>query len=166
MLQGSRVRLRPLRAEDAPVLARLAADPSVSRWWPGVDEDKVHGYAASTEREHSLAIEADGQVVGLAQFWEEDDPEYRHAGIDLFLGAPYQDRGLGSDTVRTLARHLFRDRGHHRLVIDPAADNTRAIRTYEKVGFKRVGVLRRYERTADGGWRDGVLFDLLDDELG
>ena len=80
----------------------------------------------------------------MIQYCEETDEEYRHAGIDLFLGAPYHDRGLGTDAVRTMARHLIDDRGHHRLTIDPAAHNERAIRCYEKVGFKRVGVMREY----------------------
>jgi len=67
--------------------------------------------------------------------------------------------------VRTTARHLGRDLGHHRIAIDPAADNARAIRCYEKVGFRRVGVMREYGRDADGVWRDGVLLDLLASEL-
>jgi aminoglycoside 6'-N-acetyltransferase len=67
--------------------------------------------------------------------------------------------------VRTIARHLIRDRGHHRITIDPAAENERAIRCYARVGFRRVGVLRRYERGADGSWHDGVLMELLAEEL-
>jgi aminoglycoside 6'-N-acetyltransferase len=67
--------------------------------------------------------------------------------------------------VRTLARYLIDIRGHFRLTIDPAASNTRAIRTYEKVGFKPVGVMRKYERGADGTYHDGLLMDLLADEL-
>ena len=86
-------------------------------------------------------------------------------GIDLFLGAPWQGRGLGVDTVRTLARHLLAERGHHRLTIDPGADNAAAIRCYERVGFRRVGVMREYWRDGDGVWRDGLLMDLLADEL-
>ena len=113
----------------------------------------------------AFAVEHDGEVVGLAEIWEEPEPDYRHAGIDLFLGAASQGRGLGADTVRTLARHLIRDRGHHRVTIDPAAENERAIRCYERVGFKRVGILRQYERLADGRRRDGLLLDLLADEL-
>ncbi len=62
--------------------------------------------------------------------------------------------------------HLVHDRGHHRLVIDPAADNEPAIRCYTAVGFRPVGVLRRYERNVDGaGWHDGLLMDLLAEEL-
>jgi aminoglycoside 6'-N-acetyltransferase len=58
-------------------------------------------------------------------------------------------------------RHLIEDRGHHRLTIDPAAANERAIRCYAGVGFRPVGVLRQYERDDDGGWHDGLLMDLL-----
>jgi aminoglycoside 6'-N-acetyltransferase len=68
--------------------------------------------------------------------------------------------------VRTLARHLVHDRGHHRLVIDPAADNAAAIACYAAVGFRPVGVMRQYERDIDGdSWHDGLLMDLLAGEL-
>ena len=94
-----------------------------------------------------------------------DEPEYRQAAIDLFLSEQAQGRGLGTDAVRTLARHLVHDRGHHRLTIDPAVENAAAIRAYEKVGFRAVGVMREYWRLPDGEWRDGLLMDLLAREL-
>ena len=58
-----------------------------------------------------------------------------------------------------------RRREHHRLTIDPAADNAAAIRCYKKVGFRPVGVMRRYEQGAEGTWHDGLLMDLLAEEL-
>jgi aminoglycoside 6'-N-acetyltransferase len=65
-----------------------------------------------------------------------------------------------------MARYLVDERGHHRLVIDPAADNVAAIRCYSSVGFRPVGVMRSYERDVDGcGWHDGLLMDLLAPEL-
>ena len=75
---------------------------------------------------------------------------YRHANMDIFLDPAVHGRGVGTDAVRTLTRHLVRDRGHHRLVIDPAADNVAAIRCYAKVGFRPVGVMRQYEQGPDG----------------
>jgi aminoglycoside 6'-N-acetyltransferase len=90
---------------------------------------------------------------------------YRHAGIDLFLMTSYQGRGLGTDAVRTLAGYLIHERDHHRLTIDPAADNVAAIRAYEHVGFRPVGIMRSYERGPDGTWHDGLLMELLADEL-
>jgi aminoglycoside 6'-N-acetyltransferase len=164
-LRGEQVVLRPLRAEDAPRLAELAADPEVARWWPGLDETELLEKAAGKPDEGFFTVLHDGETIGLVQYWEEADPDYRHAGIDLFIGARYQDRGLGTDAVRTIARHLVHDRGHHRLTIDPVAHNARAIRSYEKVGFRPVGIMREYQREPDGTWRDGLLLDLLASDL-
>jgi aminoglycoside 6'-N-acetyltransferase len=99
------------------------------------------------------------------QYSEEATPMYRHAGIDLFLDPETHDRGIGREVVRRVAEHLVNERGHHRLVIDPAADNEAAIRCYAAVGFRRVGVMREYERGPDGTWHDGLLMDLLAGEL-
>ena len=104
-------------------------------------------------------------MIGSVQYYEETDPDYRHAGLDIFLGTGWQGRGLGPEALRILARHLVDERGHHRLVIDPAAANERAIAAYRRVGFTPVGVMRLYERGADGSWHDGLLMDLLADEL-
>jgi len=64
-----------------------------------------------------------------------------------------------------VARRLIEEDGHHRITIDPAADNEHAISAYEKVGFRRVGTMRRYQRMSDGTWIDGLLMELLADEL-
>ena len=117
------------------------------------------------EGTETFVIEHDGQVAGAIQWHAEEEPDYRHAGIDIYLDPALRGRGLGTDAVRTLARHLIVDLGHHRLVIDPAADNAAAIRCYSKVGFRPVGLMRRYERGLDGTWHDGLLMDLLADEL-
>jgi len=72
---------------------------------------------------------------------------------------------MGADAVLTLSRYLIDERGHHRLVIDPAADNSAAIKCYAKAGFKPVGVMRRYEKGNDGSWHDGLLMELLAEDL-
>ena len=165
-LRGDRVVLRPLEEGDVDRIVELGADPEVERWWRGLTHEHVLQKArGEDEGVVVFAIVVDGEVAGMIQYYEELDEEYRHAGIDLFLGTPYQGRGLGTDAVRTMARHLIHDRGHHRLTIDPAAHNERAIRCYEKVGFKRVGIMREYWLDPDGVWRDGLLLDLLAREL-
>ena len=105
-------------------------------------------------------------IGGFIQYGEEETPAYRHASIDIFLDPAVHGRGIGRDAIWILAHHLIHERGHHRIVIDPAADNAAAIRCYAAVGFRPVGVMRRYERDADaGGWHDGLLMDLLAEEL-
>jgi len=165
-LQGEHVRLRPAVPGDVPELARIRATPEVLRWWRGGD-DMVASVAEDLAEEGSetFVIEHEGRVAGAIQWRAEDEPDYRHAGIDIYLDPALHGRGLGTDAVRTLARHLIADHGHHRLVIDPATDNAAAIRCYSKVGFRPVGVMRRYERGLDGTWHDGLLMDLVADEL-
>jgi aminoglycoside 6'-N-acetyltransferase len=164
--RGERVLLRPLEADDVPAVTEIQAQPSVARWWGPPDDKELRGKAAGTDESTVFAIEVEGEVVGLIQFHEEDEPRYRSAGIDLFVGEDAQGKGIGVDAIRTLARHLVEDRGHHRLTIDPAAENKAAIRAYEKAGFRPVGIMRRYEREPEGDrWYDGLLMDLLGDEL-
>jgi aminoglycoside 6'-N-acetyltransferase len=165
LITGVRVRLRPAVAEDADAFRRILATPEVSRWWGGDPEQGLAELMHPDDDTRVYAIELGGVTVGLIQYYEETDPMYRHAGIDISVHPDHHGRGIGSDAVYALARHLIEERGHHRLVIDPRADNEVAIRTYRKVGFRPVGVMRRYERAADGTWRDGLLMDLLADEL-
>ncbi len=112
-----------------------------------------------------FVIEHGGEVVGWIQWSSEEEPDYRHASIDVYVDPTVHGQGLGTDAVRTMARHLIVDHGHHRLEIDPAIDNYAAIRCYTKVGFRPVGIRRRSERGPDGSWHDGLLMDLLADEL-
>jgi aminoglycoside 6'-N-acetyltransferase len=151
--------IRPLAQDDAAELRRIHATPEVRRWWGPPDE----GFPLTDEPEATrLTIEVDGSIAGMIQFSEELDPKYRHAGIDLFLEPALHGRGLGTEAVRRVVRELVEDRAHHRITIDPAADNAAAIRAYEKTGFRTVGVLRRYERDVDGdGWHDGLLMELV-----
>ncbi len=142
-------------------VAEIQAEPGVARWWGLPDEAQLRRQAEGVEDEKAFAIETDGQLVGLIQYYEENEPDFRYAGIDVFLTERVHGLGLGTDAVRTLARYLIHERGHHRLTIDPAAENAVAIRTYEKVGFRAVGIMREYWRSPDGTWRDGLLMDLL-----
>jgi aminoglycoside 6'-N-acetyltransferase len=165
-LHGAMVSLRPAATEDIPALARIRATPQVSRWWRG-EADMVSEVAADLADSEAitLAVELDGRVVGAIQWSAELEPDYRHAGIDIYLDPSVHGRGAGSDAIRTLARHLIVGEGFHRLIIDPAADNVAAIRCYSKVGFKPVGIMRKYERGSDGTWHDGLLMDLLAEEF-
>jgi aminoglycoside 6'-N-acetyltransferase len=112
-----------------------------------------------------FVIVADGEVVGLVQYGEETEPDYRHASIDIYLSARVHGLGLGTEAVAVMAAYLIDALGHHRITIDPSAANVAAIRAYTKAGFRPVGLMRRYERDADGEWHDGLLMDMLADEL-
>jgi aminoglycoside 6'-N-acetyltransferase len=156
--------LRALEAGDAAELLRILQTPEVARWWDEPDE----GFPLTDDPGATrLVIEVDGAVAGLIQFSEEVEPKYRHASIDLYLDPALHGRGLGTNAVSAVVRHLIDERGHHRITIDPAAANLAAIRAYEKAGFSRVGIMRRYERdVGGGGWHDGLLMEYVAGEAG
>jgi aminoglycoside 6'-N-acetyltransferase len=165
-LSGPRVTLRPGREPDAVGLHAILAEPGVARWWGEPDSVQVIlRELRGTDTSALLVIEIDGQVAGGIQYHEEDEPMYRHAGIDIYLGDRFQGKSSGPEAVGLLARFLFEKRGHHRITIDPAAANSRAVRCYAKVGFRPVGILRQYERGPDGKFHDGLLMDMLAAEL-
>jgi aminoglycoside 6'-N-acetyltransferase len=162
ILSGRRVTLRRATPDDTALVTSIRHEPEVERRWGVLEEGELVEFLRD---EKTFVIEAEGQVIGAIQYDEENDPMYHRAGIDIFLTTARHREGFGSEAVRVLARHLIEDRGHHRLTIDPAADNAAAIRAYEKVGFRPVGVMRSYERGPDGTWHDGLLMELLAHEL-
>jgi aminoglycoside 6'-N-acetyltransferase len=162
-LEDDSLALRPLEDRDLGLLVAIVTAPGVREWWGTVeDRERLRGDLANGGS--AFAIEVDGALAGWLGFNEETDPDYRHAGLDIFLAPPYQDRGLGRGALGLAAGWLMRERGHHRLTIDPACHNKRAIRAYAAVGFRPVGVMRRYERGADGKWHDNLLMDLVSDD--
>jgi aminoglycoside 6'-N-acetyltransferase len=155
-LRGPRVLLRPQVPEDLPVLNEIVRAPGVAEIW---------GPNPEMDDQDAFTIFVDSEIAGWLGWYEESDEMYRHAGLDIFLAPRFQDRGLGREALRLGARWLIEERGHHRLIIDPAAHNARAIATYAAIGFKPVGVMRKYELGPDGEWHDGLLMDLLAEEL-
>ena len=158
-IEGERLALEPVRPEHAERLRELRTAPEVAPWWNPPPE----GWPLEAEPDLcKLALVVDGEVAGYVQFWEEHDPTGRHADVDIFLGPDAQDRGLGTEAMRAIVRHLIEDRGHHRITLSTAVDNARAIHVYEKLGFRRVGVMRKAAlRHGSGEWEDELLMELV-----
>jgi len=164
VLQGRRLWLRPARDDDLDGIVDVLSDPTVERWWGRADRAHARLDLLEDPAIETLAVELEGELIGIVLLSEELDPDYRHASLDISLKSAHHGRGLGREALALAIEHLIRDRGHHRVTIDPAAENEVAIRCYTGLGFQPVGIMRRYERTPEGGWRDGLLMDLLADE--
>lgn len=165
-LPGPRLLLRAGAPGDAAQLHRIRCEKSVGRWWGAADaEEEIDAELRGESDEVLFVIEVEGHVAGSIQYLEENEPDYRHASIDIYLSELFQGLGLGAEAIAVLAAYLVDERGHHRLTIDPAVANEGAIASYVRVGFRPVGVMRQYERDPDGSWRDGLLLDLLASEL-
>jgi aminoglycoside 6'-N-acetyltransferase len=155
------VRLVPVAAEHRARLDELREAPEILRWW----QERRDGWLDDEPDVFKRAILLGDELIGYLQWYEEPDPMYRHASVDLFLDPAFHGRGLGTAAVRLVCTQLIDERGFHRLTIDPAAENEVAIACYSNVGFRPVGVLRRYERDRFGVFKDGLLMELLADEL-
>src|SRR5580704_2260770 len=118
-LDGSRVRLRVASRADVAALLPIRQSPEVYAYWRGGDD-----LAAAIEEDLDepgstpYVIERAGRVVGWIQWSSEEEPDYRYASIDIYVDPAIHGQGVGEDAVRTMARPLIRDQGHHRLEID------------------------------------------------
>jgi RimJ/RimL family protein N-acetyltransferase len=121
------------------MLADWRSRPHVTEWWGEgtVDDD---------EMPFSWIAELDGRPVGylqgyvvMGEWWpNETDPGAR--GVDLFLADPeLVGSGAGTEMLRQFVARLFADPAVTKVQIDPSPDNARAIRSFEKAGFRRLG---------------------------
>lgn len=150
----------PLAPDDLPLLHRWLNLPHVKQWWGDADAGYAEVVAHYTPRlegdepVHSFLIHCDGVPVGFIQTYLIRDfseygldlpPEEHIAGVDLFIGEPaYLNRGIGSRALRQfLDEIVFGELQSQKCMIDPEPANVRAIRAYERAGFRYVRTIQR-----------------------
>jgi RimJ/RimL family protein N-acetyltransferase len=173
LLVGERVRLRGVREDDLPRLARWEMDPgrmaTQSNWVIPPSEaaarERILKWSANQEDDTSFAIETLGdpaELVGNVGLWGAR-PKDRCATLGIALGREHIGRGYGTDAVRVIVGYGFREIGLHRIQLEVAPFNPAGIRAYEKAGFTEEGRLRE-SVLHDGRWYDQVLLSILDHE--
>lgn len=171
ILNGDRVRLRPLEDADLPDLVRWWRDPEwaalqqlVVRPQPEQSVEAIfRAWSANTgDVGYSVVDRADGTLLGHATLYGGSLPA-RAATLAMLIGAEHVGRGFGTDAVRTLARYGFRELGLHRIELRTWAYNTRARAAYARAGFVEEGV-RREVAFHDGAFHDEVIMAVLADE--
>lgn len=86
-----------------PLATAILREPEVARWWGDHDDERVRRDLLDGPETASFAVEVEGELVGVVLYSEEDEPDYRHAGMDIALSAAQHGRGLGAETLRVLA---------------------------------------------------------------
>jgi len=163
-LHGERVTLRKLTADDIERLLPAVYEPGIAEWW-GDTSDADYQREGFENEGKAFAIDLGDELAGWLCFHEETEPDYPSVTFDILLLPAFQGQGLGPEALRALIRWFIDERGHHFFMIDPAAENHRAIAAYKAAGFRPVGILRKQERAPDGRWRDSLLMDLLAEDL-
>ncbi|MGY8680833.1 GNAT family N-acetyltransferase [Bradyrhizobium sp. UFLA05-153] len=145
---------RPMTAADLPLILRWLKEAHVREWWGDPDEQfaLVSGDLIEPAMDQFIVL-AGGRPFGYLQCYSltawntgfGPQPEGTR-GIDQFIGeADMIGRGHGSSFIRQFVDEKLRQ-GLPRIVTDPDPLNYRAVRTYEKAGFERVGMVE----TPDG----------------
>ncbi len=163
MILGEIIRLRPIERDDLPRFVKWFGDPEVRRhlavYLPFSQAEEERWFEGHLERQRQqeevvLAIETlDGVHIGSIGLhrinWKD-----RNAELGIIVGEKaYWDQGFGTVAIRTLLRFAFREMNLHRIYLCVDADNVRAIRCYEKAGFRLEGTLR------DNVFREGAYHD-------
>ncbi|MFI6344011.1 GNAT family N-acetyltransferase [Streptomyces sp. NPDC050560] len=171
VLTGAKAVLRPFTEADAEAMAAIIEDPEVTRFTgpAGVrfTLDRLrawYGSRGARDDRLDLAVtdRVSGEVVGESVLFEWSEPD-RSCLLRILLGPGGRDRGLGTETLRLTLAHAFGPLGLNRVALGVHADNPRAIRVYERVGFVREGVARQAV-LKDGGAVDEIMMAVLAEE--
>jgi len=165
----ARVRLRPITEADLPDYVRWLNDPEVREFAPvSVDhvtmefEREWLARMATDDRRRIWAIDADGCHIGNCALYLDESGRGASFGITIGDKTAW-GKGYGTAALREVLRIAFEEMGLHRVHLTASADNARAIRCYEKAGFRHEG-LRRKSRLNRGEWLDEVIMAILREE--
>ncbi len=147
------LKFRLITFDDFPLMLEWLSKDHVKQWWNDGD-DTLERVASHYEAESSDVVrfilvetdEDDEKPIGYFQYYFVSDGSI---GIDQFIGEEdYINRGVGEKAIRMFIELIMEQRKPARIILDPSPDNKRAIRCYEKVGFKHYAT----EKTGDGHW--------------
>ena len=173
LLAGDRVRLRGVREDDLPTLAKAEMDAGIlvtlaDRVVPPSEaaaKERIAKWSANGDDRLGFAIETLDEpsvLVGHVGLWGWQTKD-RCATIGIALGREHIGRGYGTDAMRVIVSYGFREMGLHRIQLGVAPFNPAGIRAYEKAGFAEEG-RRREAVWHDGRWYDEVLMSVLERE--
>lgn len=175
MWKQGRLAVRKLSVSDEQELLKWMSDPQVLAYYEGRDrphdlERVRRNFYSKEERITPCLVLFDNEPIGYIQFYtlsQEEAGEYGYGetdlvfGMDQFIGEPvYWNRGIGTELVSRMVQHLCETCGAGKIVMDPECWNKRAIRCYEKSGFRKIRLLPEYE-LHEGKWRDCWLMEYV-----
>jgi RimJ/RimL family protein N-acetyltransferase len=172
VLKGSLVNLRAVESDDYHLLWQWINDPDVMVYWgrPGNTQSlsevtRQEELQASRGNSRKYIVEThDTLPIGQIDYYDLDW-QARSAWTSIMIATPeFWGGGYGTDAMRTLLTYLFRQMGLHRISLNAHVTNSRAIRSYEKNGFKAEGTLREWA-FFNGEWVDGLLMSVLDGDF-
>ena len=172
-LVGERVQVRTPRPGDQAVLERLRADPEIDHYmgvdpgtgllWRQVFLGENSGSLADLVIAGLSGASGDDSPIGLISLWDRSIP-HQAAELSIWIGQGHRNGGAGTEALRLALRHAFGPMGLHKIYLRVLEYNARAIRTYQKCGFKIEGTLRDEMRVL-GHWHNLIYMGALADDF-
>lgn len=173
MYTGQLVRLREYKREDVVQAQRYLNDPEVKRLLqPGIpflytleDEHRWFDSMSASKETYSFAIETleDKRYIGGCGL-NHIDWKNSVAVVGIFIGdKEYWGRGYGTDAMKVLVKFIFEQMNINKIKLNVYSFNNRAVKSYEKCGFKLEGTLRQ-EIFRDGKYHDEYVMSILKEE--
>ncbi len=157
-LYHEKISFKKLTQEHVPLLITWFSEPHVRRWWPILEKDEVVEHFLKRIRSKDTfgyIVTLKDTPIGYIQYYYIDPTGEKTGkclpklptttvGTDQFIGDPlYINKGVGTRMIKEFITYLGRiEPNITTLIVDPEPTNYAAIRCYEKVGFKRVGVYK------------------------
>lgn len=155
-LQGPRVTVRPMKRADLDAMMRWRrfADPLYQPFdFPKqsrTEHIRWFEWRSKDPRRRLFAIENEGrQVIGSLTLREIEARDSARLGITI--GADFVSQGYGTEALGLFLDHYFGEMGFSRIILDVAATNLRAVRTYRSLGFREVG--QHYRHASHSSYR-------------
>lgn len=173
MYEGKLVRLRAYKKEEINQILEYINDPEIKRLTTPIvpypftyeDEEKWLNSNSALNNTYSFAVETlnEGKYIGGCGV-NSVDWKNSNALVGIFIGdKDYWGKGYGTDAMKVLLKFIFNQMNIHKVKLSVYAFNERAIKCYEKCGFKKEGVLRK-EIFKDGKYHDEIIMGILKEE--
>lgn len=170
ILEGEKVRLRPVQERDLPLFAQWLQDADVRRWLasiaePPTLEDEYEWYDGMRSNENTVTWSIDlleGRLLGTVELRLTSDHHRAELGIAIMDKTAWS-QGIGTETVRLLLEYAFEELELNRVDLTTDEDNVRGRRCYAKCGFVEEGLLRQH-RLVEGKFGNTVVMSILREE--
>ncbi|WP_205685222.1 GNAT family N-acetyltransferase [Peribacillus acanthi] len=173
IIRNGQLKVRHLEPKDNVLIEKWLTNPNVLHYYEGRDRPQTielvnEKFYNRKNDEVGCIVEFEDKAIGYIQFYPISEGArklygYENSeiiyGTDQFIGEEdYWNKGIGKLLVQSMVQFLIKDRNANRIVMDPQAWNERAIRCYEKCGFKKVKLMPKHE-FHEGEYRDCWLIE-------
>ncbi len=160
--------LRPMTVEDTDLIVSWRNQEAVRRnfiyqepFTRESHENWIHTMVETGRVVQMIICETQGNRPVGSVYLRDIDRKHKKAEYGIFIGGQgARGKGYGTMAARLMIRYAFEEMGLHRLFLRVFAENTQAIRSYEKAGFEKEACLRE-DVCIDGCYRDIVLMGIL-----